>query len=35
MDNEKKAFELWESWMIEDSIFFDELIEINRKENRS
>lgn len=35
MDNEKKAFGLWESWMIEDSIFFDELIEINRKENRS
>ena len=33
MDNEKKAFELWQQWMIEDSKLFSELIEENKKLN--
>lgn len=33
MDNERKAFELWESWMIEDSKLFQELIKENKKLN--
>ena len=32
MDNERKAFKLWEQWMIEDSKLFDELL---KKENES
>lgn len=32
MDSEKKAFELWESWMIEDSKLFQELIKENKTE---
>ena len=32
MDNEKKAFELWTQWMIEDSKLFQELIEENETE---
>lgn len=28
---ENKAFEIWEEWMIQDSILFDELIEIENK----
>ena len=33
MDNERKAFELWESWMIEDSKLFDLLLRENKKLN--
>lgn len=33
MDNEKKLFEIWEQWMIEDSKLFQELIKENKKLN--
>lgn len=33
MDNEKKAFEIWEEYRKQDSILFDELIEENKKLN--
>lgn len=30
---ENKAFEIWEEWMIQDSILFEELIKENKKLN--
>lgn len=30
---ENKAFEIWEEWMIEDSILFEELLKENKKLN--
>lgn len=31
MENNNKAFEIWEQWMIEDSKLFEELIEANKE----
>lgn len=28
---ENKGYEMWKEWMIQDSILFDELIEIERR----
>lgn len=30
---ENKAFEIWEEWMIQDSILFEELLKENKKLN--